>query len=53
VRGQGPSTGSIQEGDPQPGEARKQGEITSGLLQEAGFGEVDPWAVDSPKALQG
>jgi hypothetical protein len=53
VRGQGPSAGSIQEGDPQPGEARKQGEITSGLLQEAGFGEVDPWAVDSPKALQG
>lgn len=53
VSGQGPSAatkdgdGTIQEGKQQ------QPPATAALLQESGFGDVDPWTIDSPKALQG
>lgn len=51
VRGQGPSAQTKDDDTAKVQEARN-GNQTSSLLQEAGFGSVDPWSIEDHRALQ-
>lgn len=46
VTGQGPTAD-----DAKPGQGKGPGPQTQALLQESGFGDVDPWAVEDHRAL--